>query len=146
MLRAALLMLLAFLTTSAAFGQKDISSSNVPDGASTAPNDRTASGTSILARAKYRGRVTERGGTRWSDFDLDLSQNPGSITMFRTDRACRHEPAAVTSDKDGIARVETKGVVTGCGDRVFELKASGDELTGTMKIYDRVFDVKATKQ
>ena len=66
--------------------------------------------------------------------------------MFRTNRACRHESITVVSITDGIIKLESKGNVADCGDRAFELTTSGDELTGTMKVYDRVFDVKATKQ
>lgn len=136
----AIVILVALLATSASYGQPDIPKTNVSDKPSASPGS-----SSSFTPGKYSGRVTERQGTRQSDFELDLSRNPGTITMYRADRACRTESISLISVKDDVVRLESKGNTAGCDNRVFDLKVTGNELTGTMTIYNRVFDVKAKK-
>lgn len=140
MLRA-IVILVALLATSAAFGQQETSKASVSD----TPSANPVSGSSGFVPGKYNGRVTERQGTRQSDFELDLSRNPGTLTMYRANRACRHEPISVISIIDNVVRLASTGNTSGCGDRKFELKAIGNELNGTMTLDNAIFDVKATK-
>jgi hypothetical protein len=124
-----------------ALGQQE-AASNTAGGAAVA---------SPIPLGKYNGRVTEQGGTRSSDFDLDLTQNPGTIAIWRAARPCNsYLPISITGAKDGIVRLEQqggqKGGILGC-DRIFELTVSGNELTGSMSgSFPGKFDVKATKQ
>lgn len=143
------------LGMTSALGQQDaVSSGNAPTSSvSSAP---TAA--SPIAPGIYRGDVAEKdcrarrdGRQRSSEFDLDLSKNPGTLRMLRAARPCNGALAITITDvKEGVARLEQSGFapggIVGC-DRVFELTVSGNSLSGVMTGPDGCkFDVKATKQ
>ena len=90
------------------------------------------------------------GRPRSSEFDLDLSSNPGKLAMYRASHpGSASLPISVTGVKDGIVRLEQGGNfggVIGC-DRIFELTVSGSNLSGAMRVPDGgVYNVKASKQ
>jgi len=65
----------------------------------------------------YDGKVTQIGGTKWSDFRIDLRNPKGSITMTRSE-CFRPQPIKVVSDDKGVRLESKEGVGPGCT-RVF---------------------------
>ena len=102
---------------------------------------------SAIPPGVYKGRVVLQGGTRNSEFELDLRQHPGKVAMWLASRPCNaFLPMSITAVKDGVVRLELIPVQTvGC-ERVFEVKVSGNELIGTSKSGGGVYDLKAAKQ
>jgi hypothetical protein len=133
-----------FLVMPSAFGQPD-AASNV--GGARGSKTGTAAITSPIPPGKYKGRVTQQGGDRSSDFDLDLTQTPGMLRMYRAPSPCNASlPVSITSVANGVVRFEAiPAVISGC-DRVLELTVSGNELVGTLKAPTGIFDFKASKQ
>lgn len=80
----------------------------------------------------FDGRVHRPGGTRWSDFSIDLAA--GTIVMYRADRACRQpQSIRVVKDSQGLRLESTgEGVTMGC-ERVFhDLVITDTGFTGKM--------------
>jgi hypothetical protein len=100
-----------------------------------------------LPSGTYRGRVTEIGGTRSSDFEIIWAGQRGTIQMYRATGVCnRPLPLNAAPSQDGILRLEAKEGAFGC-ERIFELKVSARETTGKMTFIDgRVYDVTMKKQ
>jgi hypothetical protein len=99
-----------------------------------------------LAKSRYSGRVQERNGSRWSDFEFDFTVAPPTMVMYRAERACKTARLVVLSDENGAVRLQSRSDIAGCPDRMFDLKASGDRLRGTLSVETRVFDVQASKK
>lgn len=136
MIRAsAMLVLPMFLTV--AFAQQEAPGTPVPAEVAA----------SAIPPGIYKGRVVLQGGTRNSDFELDLRQHPGKVAMWRAPRPCNgYLSMSITSVKDGLVRLEMIPVqVAGC-ERVFDVKVVGNELIGTSKSSTGTYDLKATKQ
>lgn len=95
----------------------------------------------------YKGRVVLQGRTRNSEFELDLRQHPGKVSMFLSPGPCRASlPMSITSVNNGLVRLEMVPVqIMGC-DRVFEIRVTGNELIGTSKSTNGIYDLQATKQ
>ncbi len=138
MLHAKYVLICLCTTISCAFGQAG------PAPTTSTPNATTQG--AVLTKSKYSGRVQERGGTRWSDFEFDFTTSPATMIMYRAERACKTAQLRVVSDSEGVVRIGSMSDIAGCPERLFELKGSGDELRGTLTVETRVFDVQANKK
>lgn len=105
-------------------------------------------GTPTIAPGVYEGRVVEVGGSRSSEFRIDLTSPRGTITMYKAVRACAVGlPIQVVSDASGV-RLESKGegVPQGC-DRVFhDLVITDTGFTGKMTGTSSSFTATASRK
>jgi len=89
-----------------------------------------------LVPGKYEGEMKEieGGKSRSSKFDLDLSVNPGTITVWSAPKACRTALPIRIVQTDTQLMLESKGdgVIQGC-ERVATITALSDTtISGTM--------------